>query len=227
MPQKWLSVRQLDYERCKTKSGNSPWVKFHRALLNDPAFISLTPANRFLYIGLIFLATESGNKVYADRTWIGQRLYIRCTEIDLTPLYRAGLLETSNLRRLLREREEREGDREREGEAREQVAPARKVSTLPDEDWLHALKSNPAYQHIDISAELGKMDAWLSTQPGRMKSRRFIVNWLNKVEKPVKVVPIRPAVMSKPVPVLPPGEDCPPEVAEKLFKSLASIGGKL
>jgi hypothetical protein len=226
MPQKWLSVRRKDYERSRTKSKNAPWVKLYRDIFREREFMMLPAKTKYLYIGLIILATETGNRIYNDPTWIGQLLYIPHTEIDLKPLYRSGFLEASNLSRVLGERD-RERDREREGEVREQVAPARKVSTLPDEDWLQALKSNPAYQHIDIPAELGKMDAWLSTQPGRTKSRRFIVNWLNKVEKPVKVVPIRPAVMSKPVPVLPPGEDCPPEVAEKLFKSLASIGGKL
>jgi hypothetical protein len=226
MPQKWLSVRQSDYDRIKTKGQDAPWIRMHRSLYRDPAFARLSTHHRFLYTGLLQLAYETGNRIYNCPTYLGQMLYINHTEIDLKPLYRSGLLTASNVSRALSEEKRREEKRTEET-VREQVAPARKVSTLPDEEWLQALKSNPAYQHIDIPAELGKMDAWLSTQPGRTKSRRFIVNWLNKVEKPVKVVPIRPAVMSKPVPVLPPGEDCPPEVAEKLFKSLASIGGKL
>jgi len=55
-----------------------------------------------------------------------------------------------------------------------------------DEEFIISLKNNSAYKHIDIISELGKMDAWLSARPGRQKTRRFIVNWLNKIEKPLK-----------------------------------------
>jgi hypothetical protein len=49
--------------------------------------------------GLIHLAVETNNKIYNDPTWIGQRLYMNHTDIDLRPLYRCGFLVTSNLSR--------------------------------------------------------------------------------------------------------------------------------
>ena len=74
-------------------------------------------------------------------------------------------------------------------------------------EFLEALKTNPAYSHVDINTELGKIDAWLSAHPGRKKTRRFVVNWLNKIEKPLgatltkkiikKVCPICAAEMSE------------------------------
>ena len=68
-----------------------------------------------------------------------------------------------------------------------------------DEEWLDELKANPAYVHVDWPRELGKMDAWLRAHPGRQKTRKFIVNWLNKVDAPVKtegvaVDPMRAAI---------------------------------
>lgn len=57
---------------------------------------------------------------------------------------------------------------------------------VSDKDFLLSLKHNSSYKHIDVEHELGKMDAWLSTRKGRLKTRRFIVNWLNKVEKPIQ-----------------------------------------
>jgi len=57
---------------------------------------------------------------------------------------------------------------------------------LSDEDFLKTLKTNPVYKHINIEQELGKMDTWLSTHPGRQKTRRFVVNWLNKIDKPLE-----------------------------------------
>lgn len=63
------------------------------------------------------------------------------------------------------------------------------VSPLSDENFLKDLKTNSVYKHINFDFELGKMDAWLSTRPGRKKTRRFIVNWLNKIEAPVNFAP--------------------------------------
>jgi hypothetical protein len=73
----------------------------------------------------------------------------------------------------------------KEGKGKERKG---KDSTPPlsDEDFLKSLKTNPAYQGIDIDRELAKMDAWIATKPGKQKTRRFIVNWLNRIDRPVK-----------------------------------------
>ena len=55
-----------------------------------------------------------------------------------------------------------------------------------DKDYISSLRENPAYKHINIDNELLKMDAWLSTHPGRKKVPRFIINWLNKIEAPIE-----------------------------------------
>ncbi len=59
-----------------------------------------------------------------------------------------------------------------------------------EEDFLTTLKTNPAYTHISIDTELSKMDAWLSVHKGRQKTKSFIINWLNKIEKPFTVVSV-------------------------------------
>ena len=59
------------------------------------------------------------------------------------------------------------------------------------ENFLETLKANPAYKHIDFDFEFGKLDAWLLTHPGRKKTQRFIINWLNKVDRVVETA--RPA----------------------------------
>ena len=57
--------------------------------------------------------------------------------------------------------------------------------------FMEKLKSNPAFTHINIDNELHKMDAWLSLPKnrGRQKTPQFVLNWLNKVEAPVKATP--------------------------------------
>jgi hypothetical protein len=59
---------------------------------------------------------------------------------------------------------------------------------LSDEDFIKKLKETPAYKNINIDNELAKMDAWLLVHKGRQKTRRFIVNWLNKIDKPMDII---------------------------------------
>jgi hypothetical protein len=40
---------------------------------------------------------------------------------------------------------------------------------------------------VDFDQAIVKMDAWLLAHPGRKKTRRFIVNWLNKIDKPMNL----------------------------------------
>ena len=182
MPQRFLSVKNIEkYQTNRNK--NPPWFKIHRLMFGDPEFIKLTPSQRFLYIGLIHLAVESGNRIYNDSTFIGQRLYIKSTEVDIKPLYRAGFLYTTNLSRVLSETEE---SREREEESSPEPTPLR-ATVLVDSEWISELGKNPAYAHINIPSEIGKMEAWLGLPKNfkRQKTRSFVLNWLNKIEAPM------------------------------------------
>jgi len=58
---------------------------------------------------------------------------------------------------------------------------------LSDEDFIKTLKTKAVYRGIDIDRELGKMDTWLLANPGRQKTRLFIVRWLNKIDRPVNI----------------------------------------
>lgn len=60
-----------------------------------------------------------------------------------------------------------------------------KAASLPTDVFIEKIKTNPAYAGINIERELSKMDAWLMTRPGRSKTKRFIINWLNKIDRPI------------------------------------------
>lgn len=53
--------------------------------------------------------------------------------------------------------------------------------------FFNSLKTNPAYAHVDLERETGKMQAWLSLprNKGRKMTPRFVLNWLNKIEVPL------------------------------------------
>jgi hypothetical protein len=58
-----------------------------------------------------------------------------------------------------------------------------KRQRLPADDalWLAHLATNPAYQALDIPAELGKCTAWCELKQKRL-SRARLLNWLNKAD---------------------------------------------
>lgn len=71
-------------------------------------------------------------------------------------------------------------------EEEKKSAPVR-ATVASDEEFWESLKVSPAYRHVNFEIENGKMDVWLALPQNkhRMKTRKFILNWLNKVEKPV------------------------------------------
>jgi len=66
----------------------------------------------------------------------------------------------------------------------------KRAVSMADNEFINALKQNPAYRGIDIDREIGKLDAWLLTPRGRgkKKTQQRLVNWLNKAEKPMDSV---------------------------------------
>lgn len=67
---------------------------------------------------------------------------------------------------------------------------------LSDPEFILQLKHNPIYAHIDILREIGKMESWLLIPKNRRRklTASFMVNWLNKIEGPMKVEPGKPAI---------------------------------
>lgn len=60
------------------------------------------------------------------------------------------------------------------------------TSEPSDADWLRELGESTAYQGIDVPREYAKMGVWCKTARKQPSRRRFI-NWLNKVEKPLRM----------------------------------------
>lgn len=55
------------------------------------------------------------------------------------------------------------------------------------EAWIGGLRMNHAYDHINFEQEFGKMKEWLRLNPRRKLTKRFVLNWLNKIEVPIDV----------------------------------------
>ena len=88
---RFLSVKDFEKTQHYSKR-NPPWLKLYRTIFGDRDFIQLPVQTRFLYFGLLMLASECDNRIVNDASWIAQRLFIRPEDIDLTPLFTTGFL---------------------------------------------------------------------------------------------------------------------------------------
>jgi hypothetical protein len=87
----------------------------------------------------------------------------------------------------------------------------------PSADWLTTIKTNPAYQQINVEHELAKMDAWLTLPANqhRKKTKRFVLNWLNRIEKPLGNGQEKPSDVCQQC--KPPQKIAPEKMKEHLF----------
>lgn len=65
------------------------------------------------------------------------------------------------------------------------LAEPPKKPVLSDGEWLNSLKTNKAYEGLDIERLYGKMTAWCELK-GKKSTRARLLNWLNREEKPMK-----------------------------------------
>jgi hypothetical protein len=76
------------------------------------------------------------------------------------------------------------GDDDAKPDDQKQKRPA-VAGPASDEEWLASLEGNPTYSGINIRQEFGKMATWCATN-GKQPSRRRFVNWINRVDRPMK-----------------------------------------
>ena len=68
---------------------------------------------------------------------------------------------------------------------KKEASKKERLPKLTDEEFLKSLKDT--YTWVNLDAEIQRMKGWLLLNRGRQMTRRFMINWLNKIEKPVQV----------------------------------------
>ena len=79
-----LGKYQQFKERCPT------WVKLHYSILTDVDFIELPDATKWLFVGLILLASQTNNRIPVS--WIKSRLGLKVRKVNLEPLMAIGFV---------------------------------------------------------------------------------------------------------------------------------------
>lgn len=64
--------------------------------------------------------------------------------------------------------------------------PTTAVAPASDDTWLKDLEASQTYQGIDVRNELGKCRKWCAEHGVGSVSRRRLVNWLNRAERPIR-----------------------------------------
>lgn len=78
-----------------------------------------------------------------------------------------------------KQKQSTEAETDKKGSANKSRQPA-----LSDEEWLQQLSQNPTYAGIDVPRLHGKLITWCNVR-GLKPTRRRLVNWLNREEKPL------------------------------------------
>lgn len=86
---------------------------------------------------------------------------------------------------------------ERTNEEGSRATRSPSVNKMSEEEFQTFLKSNPAYTHIDLVREAGKMRAYCATH-NKQPTRRYFVAWLNRIDPPL-IPPAPTASPPKPV----------------------------
>ena len=67
--------------------------------------------------------------------------------------------------------------------------PKKKNQEEDKRDFLSKLRNDPLYSHVDFDRQIELMRRWLARpeNSGRRMTERFVINWLNKIDRPVEV----------------------------------------
>lgn len=155
------------------------WAKIYWKIFIDEEYQLLDEIDRHRFIGLIVFETYAQKPVAltaVNLALMGWNTKKRSISLTLKMLHKFLDVRNENVTQ----------SRVEESRVEESRVDSKPNGQLSDKEFLKTLETNPAYKGIDLDTEFAKMDAWLLAHPGRKKTQRFIVNWLNKVEAPVK-----------------------------------------
>jgi hypothetical protein len=182
----YLHIKQLEKYHPKYKDRTLQWAKIHFKMVQGDPDCELieNEIDWARLIKFILLELQAQRPIPLNEQYLvkkGFNLKKRPISATLNVLHNFIELCTENK---IHDYVDKEKDKEKEVDSKSKTS-------VTNQDFVKSLKTNPAYEHINIDIELAKMDAWLSTHKGRQKTRRFVVNWLNKIDRPIGKVNTR------------------------------------
>lgn len=180
----YIHVKKLEKYHPGYRDRHLIWCKTYFTMIQaDPDFEMLCELDKWRFVTFVMLELQIKKPFPADEAYLARKgLNFKNRPLTKTLSFLSHLIEITNVTQLSEERNDSVTHNRIE-----YIRIDKKKSAVTDQDFLTELKQNKAYDHINIDVELKKMDAWILVHPGRQKTKKFIVNWLNKIEKPFAV----------------------------------------
>ena len=155
-------------------------------LNSDPEFELLCEIDRWRFVAFVMLELQIKHSIPLNEEYLRRKgfdLKKRPISLTMQMLQKSNLIckEPCQNRNVDKDKEE-----DKEEDNKKCVTEKTVTPYLSDEDFIEDLKKT--YDYVDVDNQLVKMEKWLSLRPGRKLTRRFIINWLNKIDKPLKTV---------------------------------------
>jgi len=178
----YIHIKNIEEYNPGYKDRAHIWAKVYWKIFIDEDYQSLSEIDRHRLIGLIVF--ETYNQKPVALTPVNVALMGWDTKKQPIPLT------LKMLHKFIEDRSENV-TQSRVEKSRVEKSRVEGASVTPhpsDEDFIKDLERT--YDYANVPLEIKKMEQWLSLRPGRKLTRRFIVNWLNKIDKPLKPVSV-------------------------------------
>lgn len=147
---RWIVIEHWErYQHYKDR--NPPWIKAYTDLLDNPAYLDLTPNRRALLHGLWLMYARSGRELAENTAMIGSRLGQKVTSRDLEALNHAGFIRFSASSRLAACKRPRARSRETEKREEPTAPPTSPISPPPVTEPPTANAAAPTPATVNIS----------------------------------------------------------------------------
>ncbi len=154
---RWIVIpRWDDFQHYKDR--DPVWIKNHRALLHNDAYIGLTLHQRGVLHGLWLEYAASNREIRDSTSTVTRRLGERVTRATLDALNHAGFLEYSASRPLAScySREETEREEETDKEQEQTIHPSVLSYEPPENGWMEGSKNGQPLdlEHLDLLKDI-------------------------------------------------------------------------
>lgn len=182
----YIHIKNLEKYHPGYRDRKLQWAKLFFSIVNgDPEFeIIEDETDKWRFIAMVCLELMAQKPLLNDINYWKKHFNLKKRPMSLTLNMLHNFLDTvTQLSKVCNVDKEEEKEKEKDSSV---TKLCNRTFQPPNLDFIKTLKDNPSYKHINIDNELGKMDSWLLVHKGRQKTRRFIVNWLNRIDPPIE-----------------------------------------
>ena len=206
---KYIHIKNLEKHHPKYKDRILMWGKFFFNMVQgDPEFEMVnSEIDKWRFVALTMLELQAKQPIPLSEAYLTRKgfdLKKRPISLTLKMLHNFIIICTEETRYEYRSVDPIvEKNRIEKNRIEESIYPFNSKFMFIKDSFFSNLKTT--YKHVNLQFEFNKMEGWLLVHEKRRKEitnwPRFIVNWLNKIEKPPEKLKVKEEKPRKPDPV--------------------------